>query len=272
MLRRLFDRIAHAEAAPPWTVWNAISALVAAFMSVLLGTSVTLVITRSNGQLTALLGWSIAAALIIAFILFTRRKPQEREALRLNIWQYTPASPSKTGKAITPRDENVVPPLANLFFLLLVGVGLAVTLDVITGRVTGLFLPEPELLRPYQDYALNVPISGVTWLLAVVFMIVLQPIAEGLVFQGMLLPTLRQSVGPWPGYLISAALYGLFHLMAYSQPPGDFAATWYGLIAPFFAGLIYGAVRLYTGSTRAAMLAHAAFGLFAVLKLLTLVG
>lgn len=269
MLRRLLDRIAHPEAAPPWTVWGAISALIAAFMAVLLGTSVALLVT-GNSQFTALLGWSIAAALTVIFALFTRRKTQEREALRLRQWHYAPAAPTKAGKAIIRRAETTAP-LANVLFLLLVGVGLAVTLDVITGRVTGLFLPEPELLRPYQDFVLGIPTSALTWALAALFMLVLQPIAEGLVFQGLLLPTLRQSIGPWPGYLISAALYGLFHLLVYSQPPGDFAASWYGLIAPFIAGLIYGAVRLYTGSTRAAMLTHAAFGLFALLKLLTLV-
>jgi hypothetical protein len=271
MLRRLFDRIAHAEAAPPWTIWNAVSALVAAFMAVLLGTSVALVVTGNN-QFSALLGWSLAAGLTIAFVRFTRRTPAEREALRLNKWQYESESPKKPRNAIIVDEAAALPPLANQFFLLLVGVGLAVALDVITGRVTGLFLPEPELLRPYQDFAFGIPALAQTLLLGAVFMVVLQPIAEGLIFQGLLLPALRRSVGPWPGYLLSAALYGLFHLMAYSQPPGDFAALWYGLIAPLLAGLIYSAVRLYTGSTRAAMLAHAAFGLFAVLKLLTLVG
>jgi membrane protease YdiL (CAAX protease family) len=47
---------------------------------------------------------------------------------------------------------------------------------------------------------------------------------------------------------------------------------WYGLLSPLIAGLVYGAVRLYTQSTRAALLVHAAFGLFALVKLLTLMG
>ncbi len=45
---------------------------------------------------------------------------------------------------------------------------------------------------------------------------------------------------------------------------------WYGLILPMLSGLVFGAVRAGTGSTLAAIAAHAAFGLFALLKLLVI--
>ena len=118
----------------------------------------------------------------------------------------------------------------------------------------------------------NFPLLAVSWLLAFILMVIAEPIAEELVFQGILLPALRNSLGAWGGYIVSAALFGLFHLMVYSSPNSDIVTLWYGLFLPFFAGLVFAAVRLYTGSTRAAVITHAAFGLFALVNLLTLVG
>jgi membrane protease YdiL (CAAX protease family) len=67
--------------------------------------------------------------------------------------------------------------------------------------------------------------------------------------------------------------YTIFHFVSYQLPPAanNTALIWIGIVEPLIGGLIFGAVRIYTGSTRAAILTHMAFGLFAVVKLLTLV-
>jgi len=65
----------------------------------------------------------------------------------------------------------------------------------------------------------------------------------------------------------------MFHFVAY-QPPTSVSTTafvWIGILQPLIGGLIFGAVRVYTSSTRATFLTHLAFGLFAVIKLLTMV-
>jgi membrane protease YdiL (CAAX protease family) len=103
-------------------------------------------------------------------------------------------------------------------------------------------------------------------------MVIAQPLAEELIFRGVLLSSLRGTIGAWPGYILSALLYALFHLITYGSSISDFNSLWYGQILPFIGGLIFGAVRLSTGSTRAAILAHVGFGLFAVVKILTLSG
>jgi len=284
MFRKLFARIGQVEPTPPWSVGGAVSALIASFMAMLIGTTLALMI-GGDGQFTPLLGWSLGAVVTIAFVLFTRRTDAQRAALRVDQLTDT-ASPQadRRSKAVVPAESvsrgalgptgvgGGMSPLQLTLFLMLIGVGLAMALDVITGRATGLFLPVPELLRPYQDFVLyQLPPSLSTWILAVLFLVVLQPIAEELVFRGIVQSSLRESVGSWPGYLIAAGLSGAFHLMAYAAPPGDFAATWYGLVSPFLAALIFGAVRIYTGSTRAAIITHIAFGVFAVVKLLTVV-
>lgn len=254
MLRNLFARIGRLEGAPPWGLGAAVSALVAALAALVLGSTLVLTVycgTPSSAPYcsavnfaappsVAFLGWTLGAAVTAAFVWFTRRTPAERAALHLGSIE------------------------TSAFWVLLVSVGLAVTLDLIIIQFMGRTV-EPELQSLRQP-----EVNAVSWILAFLFMAVAQPVAEELVFRGVLQPALRQTLGAWPGYLLAAALYALFHLIAYSpaQPGADFLG--YALLLPFVSGLIFGAVRLVTGSTRAAILSHAAFGIFAVLKVLAL--
>lgn len=242
MFRRLLARISAPQAAPPWGMGAALSTLVAAFAALVLGSTVAQILFP-NAQWVVLAGWTLGAALTIAFVWFTRRTPAERSALRL----YELNAP--------------------LFMLLLVGLALALTLDVISLRAASQFLPDPELLSLYRQ-----PLEAFSLVMALIFMAVALPVADELVFRGVILPALRAAVGPWPGYVTAALAYAVFHLLAYPPLTSDFDGLWYGLLLPFVGGLIFGAVRLHTGSTRAAIITHVAFGLFAVVKLLTLAG
>ena len=254
MFSQLMKRIAAAEVQPPWGVWAAISAMVASFLAVIIGSAISIII--GEAQYDVLLGWSIGAGLMIAFVWFTRRSSRYWPSL----WTGT----SKNGESLTQ----------NIFWYLLIGVGLAILLDLIGRAVVGLIIPDPELLNLYAYVQLyGQPVLGISWVLVVLFMVILQPLAEGLVFQGLLLPSLRATIASWSGFILSAAAYTMFHFVAY-QPPSTastIALVWIGIIQPLISGLIFAAVRVYTGSTRAAVLTHMAFGLFAVVKLLTLV-
>lgn len=256
MFSQLMKRIATAEAMPPWSIWGAIGAMVAAFVALILGTTVAAILPPSQSSL--LLGWAIGAALVIALVWFTRRSVRYWPALKLG------DTPNGAG-------DNAY---QNVFWYLLIGIGLAILLDIIGRGVVGRIAPDLELLDLYgytQIY--GEPVQAGSWLLVVLFMVFLQPIADGLVFQGLLLPSLRAVISPWAGFILTAVAYTMFHFIAY--PPPDSGNTafllWAGVLSPFISGLIYGAVRVYTNSTRAAILTHMAFGLFAVVKLLTLV-
>jgi len=139
---------------------------------------------------------------------------------------------------------------------------------VIGLAVTGVFAPSPELA--------SLPIAAMTpmsWLFAVLLMVAAQPALEELAFRGVALPSLRHALGGWGGMIACAGLSAAFHLLAY--PPntaGDnsLIPLWYGLLLPFLDALIFGAIRASTGSTRAALAAHAIFGVFAVIKLLVI--
>lgn len=253
MIQRLMKRIGTAETAPPWTLWGAVGAVVASFAAVIMGTTIATVLVDERQPGQNLIAWSIAMVLIVIFLRFTRNRAEQWDALRL-----------KRGSAAVAEQ--------NVFWHLLVGIGMAIVLDLIGRALTQQLVPEPELYRLafYSQYY-GQPV-GLGWLLALLFMGLLQPAAETVVFQGLLLPSLRTALGAWPGYLVSGAVFGAFHFVAYPPVGSDFASLWYGLGAPLLAGLIYSAVRIYTGSTRAALITHVAFGLFAVVKLLTLVG
>ncbi len=255
MFRQLMKRIAATEPTPPWSTWGAIGAMIASFVAIILGSAISIIVLQES-QYSLLLGWSVGAALVIAFVWVTRRSPRYWSAL----WNGT-----------STKDSN---PTQSVFWYLLIGVGLAILLDLIGRGIIGFIVPDPELLNLYSYVQLyGQPVLAVSWILVVLFMVLLQPLAEGLVFQGLLLPSLRATIASWPGFILSAVAYTMFHFIAFQPPPtaSNTALIWIGLIEPLICGLIFAAIRVYTGSTRAAILTHMAFGLFAVVKLLTLV-
>jgi membrane protease YdiL (CAAX protease family) len=184
--------------------------------------------------------------LTVLFVLVThRRSPQDFAALRIS------TSPN------------------GLLLLLLLGISVAILFDLISWvAVDNQELTSAELL----DLNASAMDWG-GWMVALLFMVLLQPIAEELVFRGVMFPALRVVGGAWTGLLMCAGFQAVFHFMAYPpSPDNQRVLLWYGLILPFLDALFITGVRASTGSTRAAIVAHAALGLFAVLKVYTLSG
>jgi membrane protease YdiL (CAAX protease family) len=236
----LFTRLAAPESPPPWRTLDVIITsivLLGAFF--LVGPVITLAIVgdpATQPAIAPLVGWIIGGILTLAYLIFIQR--YDSAALKLG---ETPIS---------------------LPFIMLFGLAVAVTLDVLGLLLTGQIIPATELINAAR-------FDSFGWILAFAFMVIIQPITEELIFRGVLLPTLRARIGSWLGLLISILIYGLFHLLAYTPGSG---LNGYALIVPFLAGLIFGMVRVYTDSTRAAIITHLAFGLFMTLKALTLAG
>jgi membrane protease YdiL (CAAX protease family) len=235
-MNSILKRITQVEAPPPWGMGAAALTFFAAFLAIIAGTLFAFSIFNEAARYREIIGWTISMALIVALVLQTRRS--DRAALKLQ------------------------PPDLPLPVILLIAFGFAVTIDLIGLAITRELRSAPELLNIGAPDALG-------WLFIIAFMLIAQPIAEELVFRGVLFPVLRTLTGAWGGLALSALVYGLFHLLAYPPAPGapPVAGLWYGLAQPLLAGLVIGALRAYTGSTRAAIIAHAAFGLFALLKL-----
>jgi membrane protease YdiL (CAAX protease family) len=232
------------EPAPPWSLTSAAITVVFAFILVVIG---TLFAFTWGGEATSpLIGWIVSGALIAGMVWQIRAR--DREALRLG----APTLP--------------VPLIA------FIAIGLALALDLIGLAVTGAFLPIPALL------GFSSGLDVVSLLLAGLLVILIQPIAEELLFRGMVLPAARAALGGWAGLILTAVASGAFHWLVYTPSitltPEMNALTpyWYGFIAPTLAALVYSVARIGTRSTRGAIAAHIAFGAFALIKLLIITG
>lgn len=242
-IRNLLARAAAPESAPPWTGSSALLTIAFAFIAMFVGTAVAYV-WLGEQDYTQLFGLTLGGILIILFVWQTRRS--DLAALRLQ------------------------PSSSPLFFVMFISLGFAITLDLIGLAVTGEFLPVPVLLGLSPG-----ALTAAHWLVLIIFLIIVQPIAEGLVFRAVALPSLRIILGSWGGIIGTAVLAAAFHMALY--PPNynttsTITPLWFGLVVPLIEALFYNLVRGYTGSTRAAIAANIAFGIFAVLKFLAIAG
>jgi membrane protease YdiL (CAAX protease family) len=239
-LASILARIGEAEEPPPWGIVSAVYTMLVALIAMFVGTFVALAVLGET-LLAGHVNWIIGCVLAVGFVALTYR--HHREALRLDV------------------------PVGSLILILLVSFGLAIAFDLLSLAVTNVFLSVPELQSLYGR-----PVDAVNWIAAAALMVIAQPIAEEVVFRGIVFPSFRSRFGAWPGLVLCALTYALFHFIAYSSAPNDPVLLWYALVLPFLAGLVISAIRGYTGSTRAAIVSHMAFGLFAVLKAFTLAG
>lgn len=239
-------RLGAPQVAPPWTITDVAMTLVALLVSMFL-------IAPSVASLTAgefltpralLFGWMVGLLITTGFVLLNRgRTPEERQALRL-VAQTQPS----------------------LFFVFVFGIAITLLVDVFVGLPGGGFSPAALLAgisgHPNTDAA--------TWLLAALVAVLVQPIAETLVFFGVVLPRLRASISPWGGYAITVALFTSYHFAAFGDNLAPALRMGYGLLAPALIGAFLGAVRTRTSSTLATLLAYIGVGATTLLAALAL--
>jgi len=96
-------------------------------------------------------------------------------------------------------------------------------------------------------------------ILIAVFGTTLGPLCEEILFRGFLQPLLVRSLGAVPGVVMAAIPFGLLHLQQYGN-------SWRHVLLITLAGAAFGWMRYRTGSTKAAVIMHAAYnGVFFVL-------
>jgi membrane protease YdiL (CAAX protease family) len=216
------------------------------FAAILLGTILAqTVLGATESPTTIMTGWAIGSVLTFVFMLVSRRRELEENALRVR------------------RRPRALP------LLLMFSVGVAILFDLLGWLFSG----EQTLAASELINFNRTDVSAVGWLLAFMYMGMLQPASDELVLRGLLLPSLRSTAGSWIGLLLGAGFHAAFHFLAFPPPAGNSSvALWFGLGLPLLDGLYFSMVRTSANSTRAAMLAHAMFGLFRVLKVFTFSG
>jgi len=123
--------------------------------------------------------------------------------------------------------------------------GILVALGVM---LASLLLKTPDINSPMKEYLSD----RSTILLIAVFGITVGPFCEEMLFRGFLQPLLVRSLGAAGGILLAAIPFGLLHLQEYGN-------SWrHGLLITL-AGAAFGWMRHRTGSTKAAVMMHAAY-------------
>jgi len=247
--RGLLAHMAAPEPEPTWTLAAVVMTFVGGLLAFIAGSFVTLS-WLPDQPFAQIAGWTLGGLITIIFVVQTRTnrstaRGADRDPLRLR----------RTAGAPLP-------------FLLFLSLGFAILIDLIGAGIGGSFERSPELL------GLDLRGGGILALVfALLFMVVVQPIAEELIFRGVAYPALRTAFGFGLTVFFSAGLHGLFHLIVYPPNYPTLPAPnqlWFGLAIPFLDAVVITLVRAHQGSTRAAIIAHMGFGLFAVLKVLAL--
>lgn len=232
--KSLFALIATPQLAPPWSLGEVGIALVVLILGTLvLASGVATTLSGGNPNVlrpsALVIGWIVGLVVVAGYVWAVRTRTQaDFEALRM----------------VRPRTS---PPL-----LILVGVAAGLTLDVLAALSSGSFIGAIEL----RGMA-NIP----DWIVGAVLVAVVQPVAHGLVFAGVILPRLRASLSPWGGVLATSVLYALYVALAYGAGLNGGALVWYGVLLPFLWALVLCAVRIRTASVPAVIWVHVGYGL-----------
>ncbi len=249
LLNRLFKQLAAPQTPPTWSWLDVLIILVAlALTMLLLGPTLALFLTGSNlvtiTPFTLLLGWCLGLAAAAAFTLVARRRtPDQWAALKLGA----------VAKTSLP-----------LPYLLLLAIGVMLLFDLMAAIGSD--------FRPVAALTGMTAGSVSDWLLAGLFLVLIQPMSESLIFMGVALPRLRASLSPIAGLVVTAALFTIFHAAVYAAALSGTALVWFGVVLPLLQASFLGCVRVLTDSTRATIVAHMGMGLVALLAALALVG
>ena len=219
---------------PPWSWWDLVKAVLLIFAGIiLLGlfiASITL-ITGSRVSRTGKLSSAplFAAAtgvycfVVLAVYLFAVRRAHGSWAevgLRRFAWGWLAMAPLLTAMEFT---------------------GMAFINTQLVRRVTGEPFENPQI----ETITGGMRLTSLDLVLLLILVAVIAPIAEELLFRGMLYPVLRRSWGVTAAVIVSALIFGLVHFIPILIP---------GLV---FVGLILGWVRERSGSVVPGIVIHA---------------
>lgn len=234
------------ESAPPWSLLTATMILAAMLVCLIVMGPALASLLLGKQEATPdllMLSWALGMGATALFVLVNRRGNADSwRSLRL----------SRRG-----------PPLP---LIALLGVAISLFINLIISLPSGQFLPLPEI------YGIGAQ-GPMGLIVAALLLVFLQPLAETLVFQALLLPSLRWTLGPWRGLVAACLVFVLLHLIVFFAPwQSIYSAPWYGLAYPFSVCLAFSLLRVHTGSSLSALVARISAGLIFLLTGMALTG
>ncbi len=148
-------------------------------------------------------------------------------------------------------DENIanalgwIYPHRGLFICIISGPLLAILVNVI-----GALLKTPD-----NDLPIKKLLQGqLSMALFGIFAVILAPVTEELAFRGFLMPLFIRTFGRELGIVLTAAPFGLLH-------GSEYGWHWQYIVLIGLAGVVFGIIRQWTGSTLASATMHATYNL-----------
>ncbi len=233
-------------APPPWSLLSAALTVIAMLIAlIMVGPALASILLGAEAisHFLLMLSWCFGMTFTIVFALASRRGGA-------GLWS-----------ALDLRRGHLPLP-----FALLAGVAIALAIQLFVGLASGKFCAIPELFDFWKVAPRNI-------ISAALLLILLQPIAESLVFHAIVLPSLRWRFGPWIGLLLTCALFTLLHLAVFSAANRAlYINPWYDNVYPFLTGLAFSLLKVYSGSSSAVIIGRIGAGLVFFLTGLALAG
>ena len=117
-------------------------------------------------------------------------------------------------------------------------------------EVLNIINPEVGQQIPFQNLSLRIE-----YVVAFITLVIMAPLAEEILFRGYFLGRLSEKTGKWVAMLITALVFGLMHLPAFSET--GIVLQWSAAIDTFAMGIVVGALRNLSGSIWAGVVLHA---------------
>ncbi|MCI0711079.1 MAG: CPBP family intramembrane metalloprotease [Chloroflexi bacterium] len=148
-----------------------------------------------------------------------------------------------------------------VWIIWLAGLAVMIPLDLIANIIG----PVEESLPLGLDRMENA--SFASWLGAILFLLVMAPLVEEVVFRGMLYPVFaRRMDDNFKAVLYTTGPFGLFYLLQVANNEFGWPVIYGGLIFPAVLGITAGIARAHSKTITAAIGVHAAFSLWLIFK------
>ncbi len=233
-------------APPPWSLFSAaitVFAMLVALISVGPALASILLGGEAISHFLLMLSWCFGMTFAIVFVLASRRSSD-------GMWS-----------ALCLRRGHLPLP-----FALLIGVAIALSVQLFVSLASSKFYAIPELFDFWEVEPKNI-------VSAALLLILLQPVAETLVFQAIALPSLRWNLGPWIGVLLTSVLFTLLHLSVFSAANrAIYINPWYDNVYPFLTCFAFSMLKVYSGSNSAVIIGRMGAGLVFFLTGLAVAG
>jgi membrane protease YdiL (CAAX protease family) len=242
--RQLLERVRAPEAnLPPWEFPLGVMLGIAYLLSIFGATLI--VATMMDADVEALEPKVLAYSHLLACIL-----------ILVLVFQYITTSLARAEANQTPAEAiRFVPSINTPYWIIsFYAFAVAILTDTV-GLAIGVSLE--SLPVPLERLSTD---DVIPFFAAATVVVILRPIAEEVILRGVLYTGLLHQMSAVPAIVLTALASTAIHFLF------DAEYVWWGVVQPFVIGMTAGIIRAATQSTQMAILAHAMFGVFVVLR------